>query len=384
MTGTLQRWIAFLDIDEDSITTLQEFSQLITPHLDNILDQFYARILKDETAAEALTRTPETLARARAAQRNHWSTHVLAGNFDEQYMSAARMIGQTHHRIGIDMMLYTAAYSLVMDQLLKIIDALPPEALRPNDGTGSGRGRLFSAVNKALFLDLGLASSVYHDSYVGALEELSNELNLSLARAGEFRDNETGKHILRMSRMCQALALEIGQDKRWASMLRIASPLHDVGKIGIPDTVLLKPGRLDGDEMEIMRQHPRIGGEIIPIHSSDVIRMARRITLTHHERWDGSGYPAGLKGEEIPLEGRIAAICDVYDALVSHRPYKVAWTRGQALDYIRENSGHHFDPALVRSFISIQAQIDAIQERHADPVEEENDASEAKASAQSA
>ena len=115
-----------------------------------------------------------------------------------------------------------------------------------------------------------------------------------------------------------------------------------------------------------MRGHPAIGGDIIPNHSSDVIRMARRISLTHHERWDGAGYPAGLKGEEIPLEGRIAAICDVYDALVSSRPYKKAWTREEALTYLRENSGLHFDPALVTAFLAMTDEVDAIQREYAE------------------
>jgi putative two-component system response regulator len=125
---------------------------------------------------------------------------------------------------------------------------------------------------------------------------------------------------------------------------------------------------LSEHELTIMRRHPQIGGTIIPENASDVIRMARRISLTHHERWDGSGYPAGLKGEEIPLEGRIAAICDVYDALLSSRPYKPAWPREKAVQYVWANSGKHFDPQLVEAFLSILPEIDAIQQQYAEVV----------------
>ncbi len=144
--------------------------------------------------------------------------------------------------------------------------------------------------------------------------------------------------------------------------------MHDVGKIGIPDSVLLKPGPLDDGEWTVMRQHPAIGAEIIGEHDSGILQLARSIALTHHEKWDGSGYPLGLQGEAIPLAARIVAIADVLDALTSVRPYKKAWSMDDAFAHIAAQAGTHFDPALVPVFVSLRPQIEAISQRWRDDV----------------
>ncbi len=149
-----------------------------------------------------------------------------------------------------------------------------------------------------------------------------------------------------MSRLSYRLALAVGMDRDRAEMLLQASALHDIGKIGIPDRVLLKPGKLDADEWELMKTHTTIGAQLLAGSSSDVVQMAERIALTHHERWDGQGYPLGLSGDDIPLESRICTIADVFDALVSERPYKKAWPVSEALDEIARMSGSSFEPAL--------------------------------------
>lgn len=356
MPNRLEQWIAFLGTDKETTAALNESLPLIEPHLDGILDVFYARITESKKAS-ALFSSSTSLARARDAQKQHWLTYVLRGRFDLTYLRAARAIGETHYKVGVDLLFFTGAYSIVMTELVTLVTRL-------YQGRPKEMERLLRAVTKAIFLDMGLATSVYYDSFISALEDMSNELNFSLARAGEFRDNETGAHLMRVSRMCQLLALAIGKDQKWAKTILIASPLHDVGKIGIPDRVLLKPGRLDAAEINVMQRHTSIGGEIIPDHPADVIRMARRIALTHHERWDGTGYPAGLQGEEIPLEGRIVAICDVYDALLSARPYKEAWPKEQAVAYINENSGKHFDPNLAATFLTLVPEMDSIRARY--------------------
>lgn len=195
-----------------------------------------------------------------------------------------------------------------------------------------------------------------------------------LGRAGEYRDNETGEHVIRMSKNCQVLALRYGLDKRHADMILFASPMHDVGKIGIPDHILLKPGKLTPDEWEIMQTHAQLGADILADNESEMIQMARTIAISHHEKWDGSGYPAGLKGEDIPIEGRIAAICDVFDALTSWRPYKKSWSVEDAVNFLEENAGSHFDPNLVPMFIEVLPDILSIREQHQDKTEpREND-----------
>ena len=185
------------------------------------------------------------------------------------------------------------------------------------------------------------------------LHETQLEVVRRLALAAESRDEETGEHIDRISRLCYRLARVYGMDEASAELFRHASVLHDVGKIGIPDRILLKPGKLDPEEWEVMKTHAQIGASILAGSTSPLLQLAERVALTHHERWDGGGYPAGLAGTDIPLEGRICAICDVYDALVSKRPYKRAWSREEALAEIRRDSGTHFDPDLAEAFLTI-------------------------------
>ena len=178
-----------------------------------------------------------------------------------------------------------------------------------------------------------------------------------LGRAAEFKDNETGLHVIRMSLFSQLIAREAGFSEDYADDLLNAAPMHDIGKIGIPDAVLLKPGRLDQDEWQIMRQHAEIGARIIGEDGSRLLRMARDIALYHHEKWDGSGYPYGLSGTDIPIEARIVALADVFDALTSERPYKKAWSIDDASALIREESSRHFDPELVEVFFRCLPQI---------------------------
>ena len=193
------------------------------------------------------------------------------------------------------------------------------------------------------------------------------EIIRRLSRAGEYRDNETGMHVIRMSKYAQRLAQATGLGEEISTMILHASPLHDVGKIGIPDRVLLKPGRLDAEEWEIMKSHVEIGATILEGHTSDIIQLARVIVLSHHEKWDGTGYPRELKGENIPIEGRITAVCDVFDALTSDRPYKKAWSIEATVEEIKRGAGFHFDPRLVDAFIGILPKILRVRDCHAEP-----------------
>jgi CHASE2 domain-containing sensor protein len=202
-----------------------------------------------------------------------------------------------------------------------------------------------------------VAALIERDSFSRRLSESQLELIQRLAHAVEFRDSETGEHIQRIGFLCERLALAIGWQPAQAEMLRHASAMHDIGKVGIPDRVLLKPGKLDEQEWEVIRTHPVTGGEILAGSDSPLLQMAEQIARTHHERWDGSGYPAGLKGEQIPLVGRICAVCDVYDALLSKRSYKESWTSEDALAEIARGAGSHFDPELTSAFLELAPRL---------------------------
>jgi HD-GYP domain-containing protein (c-di-GMP phosphodiesterase class II) len=178
-----------------------------------------------------------------------------------------------------------------------------------------------------------------------------------LGVAVEWRDAETGRHIERIGHFCERLALEAGMSPDDAEQLRLASALHDVGKVGIPDHILTKPGPLTAEEWELMQTHTRIGADILSGSSSSLIQLSETIALTHHEHWDGGGYPHGLSGEQIPLAGRICAVCDVFDALLSARPYKEPWPFERAIATIEELSGTQFEPALVDAFLPIAAEL---------------------------
>jgi len=178
-----------------------------------------------------------------------------------------------------------------------------------------------------------------------------------LGAASEYRDEETGAHIFRMSQYSRIIALAAGLDSSKADLLWQAAPMHDVGKIGIPDRILLKPGKLDADEWAIMKTHTTIGAKIIGNHPSDLLTLARQVALAHHEKWDGTGYPHGLAGEDIPLVGRIVMLADVFDALTSERPYKKAWSEAAAIEEINHTSGSHFDPKLVLAFMKALPEI---------------------------
>jgi len=196
------------------------------------------------------------------------------------------------------------------------------------------------------------------------LQQTRLEIIRRLGRAAEFKDNETGLHVIRMSHYSRLLAEALEHGDHWTELIFHASPMHDIGKIGIPDSVLLKPGKLDDDEWNIMRTHPQLGASIIGDHDNELMQMSKEIALSHHEKWDGSGYPNGLKGEQIPLSGRIVAVADVFDALTTERPYKKAWAVSDAVKFIDENSGIHFDPDLVLLFHEVMPEILDIKEQY--------------------
>ena len=187
-----------------------------------------------------------------------------------------------------------------------------------------------------------------------------------LSRAAEYKDEDTGSHILRMSNYAATVARTMGFQDDFVESILYAAPLHDIGKIGTPDRILLKPGKLDADEWVIMKRHTTDGARILEGSDADFIKMGRTIAISHHEKWDGSGYPNGLKGEGIPIEGRITAIADVFDALTSKRPYKKPFPMEKAYAIITESKGSHFDPQVVDAFFEVEDEILEIKGKYQD------------------
>lgn len=188
----------------------------------------------------------------------------------------------------------------------------------------------------------------------------------SLGKAAEFKDDQTGHHVIRMSYFSRLLGKACGMTDADADLLMQAAPMHDVGKIGIPDHILKKPGKFEPDEWAVMQLHVDYGAEILGDHPSELLRLAKLIALTHHEKWDGTGYPQGLQGEQIPLPGRIVAVADVFDALTSVRPYKPAWPLEKVMALFAEQRGLHFDPRLVDLMQPLVPEFMAIRERWRD------------------
>ena len=198
------------------------------------------------------------------------------------------------------------------------------------------------------------------------IEQTTLDTIYRLAKAAEFKDQDTGAHIVRVSNYAAVIAKRMGQPQGFADMCLYAVPMHDIGKIGIPDHILQKPGRLSDDEVLKMREHPMIGAAILTGSDSEILRIAEDIALTHHEKWDGNGYPRGLQHDAIPLVGRITAVVDVFDALCFHRPYRDAVPIEQAMRMVKDDRGHAFDPAVVDAFMASKEAIIAIGDRFID------------------
>ncbi len=199
--------------------------------------------------------------------------------------------------------------------------------------------------NKAKWLEDEVKKATFE------IEKREEEIIFRLSKAAEYRDDDTGDHIKRMATYSKIIAENLGLDKNFVEMIFKASPMHDVGKIGIPDNILLKPGRLTKEEFEVIKTHPELGYRILADSDIPLLKLSAEISLTHHEKFDGSGYPRGLKGEGIPISGRICAVADVFDALTSKRPYKEPWPVEKAVDLIVSEKGKHFDPDCVDAFL---------------------------------
>ena len=246
-------------------------------------------------------------------------------------------------------------------------------------------GCALTRTQRAMLASMSASCAVAAHNQIRRLErdEAQHATILALAKLAEHRDNETGKHLERVSQYCRLIAEGLREDgwyretitNDWIGDLVRSAPLHDIGKVGIPDRILLKPGRLDADEWRVMKTHAEIGEEtlrnvMLESHAQSFLEMSMDVAGAHHEKWDGSGYPRGLSGGEIPLSARILALADVYDALTSRRPYKAPWSHEESVSWIHEGAGRHFDPHVVTAFVRRHERANQIRARLADSVED--------------
>jgi len=226
--------------------------------------------------------------------------------------------------------------------VLQLINHIGPDGRAGAFGDPADSGVLLLASSAAVTVHNAILQEQLYQSHIATIYRL--------AVVAEYRDNDTGDHIRRVSRTSELIARAIGMDNDLVELIKHASQMHDVGKVAVPDSILLKPGHLTGAQWEIMQKHTTIAAEILANPEDEVLAMGRDIALNHHERWDGQGYPNGLSGSDIPLSARIVAVADVFDAVVSHRCYKAACSFDVALDIIINDSGHHFDPEVTKAF----------------------------------
>jgi hypothetical protein len=214
----------------------------------------------------------------------------------------------------------------------------------------NGEGFTDDDLEFAQVLAVQAANAIENAILYEELKKAQEEIVMRLSIAAEFRDSTTYNHLVRMSLYSYLIAKEMGFDEEWCEKLKLAAPMHDIGKLGIKDMILLKPAKLTDEEFEEMKKHTIYGYEILKDSTIDILKMASNVALCHHEKYDGTGYPRGLKGEEIPIEARIVAVADVFDALTSRRPYKEPYEIGRAVEIIEKDSGKHFDPKVVQAF----------------------------------
>jgi putative two-component system response regulator len=250
-----------------------------------------------------------------------------------------------------------------MDLQIKALEVGANDFLNKPINSGSFRARIINMLklrkSQLLLKDRALLLQEEVDKATTMLKESEHETLELLGKSAEFKDPDTSKHTQRVAYYCKLLASLHGLSQRMQDIIFYASPFHDLGKVGISDRILLKPAKLDDEEFEIMKSHSKIGYEILKNSKSEYLKAGRIIALNHHEKYDGSGYPNGLKGEGIPVLGRITAIADVFDALTSRRPYKTAWSLDDAKEFLIEEKSRHFDPILVDLFVE---NFDKVQE----------------------
>ncbi|MCL4542503.1 MAG: protoglobin domain-containing protein [Deltaproteobacteria bacterium] len=327
---------------------ISKISPCMKKGAQDMANSFYDHLLLIEDTKKIILSKPGLLERLKMTQAEYIIS-LFSLNYDENYFKSRIAIGLIHNAYNVSPTIYIGSYGyyyhLISQSILKCCEK-----------TGINFADVLSIVNsvqKIIIMDITLAIESYYKKSMDDTYKINHESLQTLFTIAEFRDEDTGRHILRMSNFAKIIAAEAGMDALYQEEVLNASPMHDIGKVGIPDSILLKPGKLTKDEFEIMKSHCEIGYDILKNSSSPILRNGSIIALSHHENFNGTGYPKGLKGEEIPLNGRITKIADVFDALVNKRVYKPAFTIDEAIRIMKDEMkpGEVFDPDCFSAFL---------------------------------
>jgi len=348
--------------------------ETIRQHLDRLLTMHgYACTLAADSqeARRHLAQEPFALMLCDVNMPGESGLHLVKQVLREYPFTAAVMVTGMDDPVIADIALKSGAYGYILkpfeanEVLINVANALRRRQLEIEN-----QSHLDKLEDTVLARTEALRRTIHR------LEEAQQELRLSreetvqrLALAAEFRDTDTARHLRRMSLYCAVLARRYGLEPDRCELIQIASPMHDIGKIGTPDHILLKPGKFSPEEFEVITRHSEMGRHILDGSEAELLKLAALIAWTHHEKFDGTGYPRRLSGDAIPLEGRIAAIADTFDALTTKRVYKPAFSLEQTLDIMREGRGKHFDPSLLDTFLGAVDEVLVIKDRFSDAME---------------
>jgi HD-GYP domain-containing protein (c-di-GMP phosphodiesterase class II) len=351
----------FLELTEDDLENLSKVSSLIIENMDFIMDEFYDHLLEFKETKDIILEKPGRIEQLREVHTSYFK-ELFSLKYDDNYLAIRFNTGLTHLNVNIPFNVFMGSYSYFLSLVIHFIkDELPKRGFSHKEILN-----IINSIQKIINLDITLVIRAYYSKEISEKEKLSDDFIKRLSRIAEFRDEDTGAHIERMSYYCMTIARHLGFDHDFQMDILEASPMHDIGKISIPDHILLKPAKLTDDEFEIMKTHTVKGYEILSDSDSKIMELGAEIALSHHERYDGYGYPDGLKGKNIPIVGRICIISDVFDALTNKRIYKPAYSVEESINIMKNEMGvgKYFDPLVFNAFIKGFDDIMTIKNRY--------------------
>ena len=343
-----------INFSEADLQGLAKIKDCIDEIALDIASDFYDYLMTIEETRKIILSRPDLLEQLKLTQ-SHYISQLFGLTYDEKYFINRVIVGFAHYIYMISPSVYIGSYGYYNT----LITSAVINCCKKNGISAEESVLILNSVQKLLSLDITLAIESYYQKSIDDVYKLEQDSLGRLIVLAEYRDEDTGRHISRMSHYARIIAKELGMDKVFQEKILNAAPMHDIGKVGISDNILLKPGRLTKDEFEIMKTHVEIGYNILKDSESAILKEGAVISLSHHENFDGSGYPKGLTGDKIPIAGRICKIADVFDALINKRIYKLAYTLEETIAIMKDEMqpGKSFDPDCFNAFLKGMEEI---------------------------